>query len=110
MAAMIPRRITVPIYRKHKVSGQAVVTIDGRDIYLGKHDTPESRERYDRTIAEWLANGRCLPTSADKGESLTINELILAYWGYVSTRYVRDGRPTQEQKKTQLVLRELLQK
>jgi len=81
MAAVMPRRITVPIYRKHKVSGQAVVTIDGRDIYLGKHDTPESRERYDRTIAEWLANGRCLPTSTDRGESLTIDELILAYWG-----------------------------
>ena len=57
------------------------VTIDGRDIYLGKHDTPQSRERYDRTIAEWLANGRCLSTSTDRGESLTIDELILAYWG-----------------------------
>ncbi|MCH7994301.1 MAG: hypothetical protein IIB57_07635 [Planctomycetes bacterium] len=42
---------------------------------------PQSRERYDRTIAEWLANGRCLSTSTGRGESLTINELILAHWG-----------------------------
>ena len=29
----------VPRYRRHKATGQAVVTIDGRDIYLGKHGT-----------------------------------------------------------------------
>ena len=107
MAAMKSSLATVPNYRKHKVSGQAVVTISGRDIYLGRHNTPESRERYDRAVAEWLANGRCLPPSSDRGEKLTINELILAYWGYITTRYVRDGRPTLEQNKTQLVLREL---
>jgi hypothetical protein len=26
-----------PRYRLHKKTGQAVVTIDGKDIYLGKH-------------------------------------------------------------------------
>ena len=47
-----------PSYRHHKPSGQAVVTIGRRDIYLGKFDTPESRTEYDRVIAEWLGNGR----------------------------------------------------
>ena len=30
-----------PSYRLLKSSGQAVVTIDGRDHYLGKHGSPE---------------------------------------------------------------------
>ena len=50
----------VPSYRRHKPSGQAVVTISGRDIYLGKWNTAASRAEYDRLIGEWLAGGRCL--------------------------------------------------
>ncbi|HOW72930.1 MAG TPA: hypothetical protein PKY77_20205 [Phycisphaerae bacterium] len=48
-----------PSYRHHKPSDQAVVTIDGKDFYLGPYDTPESRSKYDRLIAMWLAGGRC---------------------------------------------------
>lgn len=47
----------IPTYRLHKGSGQAVVTIQGRDYYLGAHNTPESRERYRRLLAEHLATG-----------------------------------------------------
>ncbi len=50
-----PRRI--PSYRLHKSSGQAIVTLDGRDIYLGDHESDESREKYNRLIAEWIAGG-----------------------------------------------------
>ena len=46
-----------PSYRQHKASGQAVVTIDGKDIYLGRYGTPASKAAYDRTIKEWLGNG-----------------------------------------------------
>ena len=48
----------VPSYRLHKPTKQALVTLDGREIYLGLHGTSASRERYDQLIAEWLANGR----------------------------------------------------
>ncbi len=49
-----------PSYRLHRRTGQAVVTLVGRDIYLGKHGTPESREAYQRKIKEWsAASGRC---------------------------------------------------
>ncbi len=50
----------VPSYRRHKPTGQAVVTLDGRDIYLGKYGTKASRVEYDRLISEseWLAGGR----------------------------------------------------
>src|SRR5436305_508691 len=43
-----------PAYRKHRASGQAVVTIDGKFHYLGPHGSRASRIQYDRLIAEWL--------------------------------------------------------
>jgi hypothetical protein len=48
----------VPSYRRHKQSGQGIVTLSGKDHLLGRYNTKESRARYDRLIAEWLANGR----------------------------------------------------
>jgi len=43
-----------PTYRKHRASGQAVVTIDGRCFYLGPWKTKSSKIEYDRIIGEWL--------------------------------------------------------
>jgi hypothetical protein len=43
-------RKKLPSYRFHKSSGRALVTLGGRDYFLGKYDTPDSRERYDRLI------------------------------------------------------------
>ena len=40
----------VPSYRLHKPTGKAVVTINYRDYYLGKHGTRESKREYDRLI------------------------------------------------------------
>lgn len=34
----------VPKYRKHKQSGQAIVTINGRDHLLGPHNTKASTD------------------------------------------------------------------
>ena len=48
----------IPSYRLHKSTGQAVVTLGGRDVYLGKHDTESSREAYERAVIEWQAYGR----------------------------------------------------
>jgi hypothetical protein len=45
----------IPSYRLHKPSGRAVVTLSGRDHYLGAHGSPESRREYDRLVAGWLA-------------------------------------------------------
>jgi len=41
-----------PSYRLHRPSGQAVVTLDGRDHYLGKHGSRGSRAEYDRLVSE----------------------------------------------------------
>ncbi len=47
-----------PSYRKHRASGQAVVTIGTRDFYLGPHGTDVSKQQYDRLVMEWVAAGR----------------------------------------------------
>jgi len=50
----------IPTYRLHKPTNLAVVRLHGRDIYLGRYGSAESRQAYERAIAEWLANGRQL--------------------------------------------------
>ena len=40
----------VPKYRRHRASGQAVVTLSGQDFYLGPHGTKASKQEYDRLI------------------------------------------------------------
>ena len=85
-----------PSYCHHKGSGQAVVRIDGKDRYLGKFGSEESRREYDRLIAEWLAAGRRLPAGT-AGDGLTINELLLSYWRWAEKTYRDgDGAPTRE--------------
>jgi hypothetical protein len=39
---------SVPKYRRHRASGQAVVTLADKDHYLGPHGTKASRLEYDR--------------------------------------------------------------
>jgi len=41
----------VPKYRLHKASGEALVQTRGRRIYLGKHGSAVSKEKYRRLIA-----------------------------------------------------------
>jgi hypothetical protein len=68
----MPRR-SVPGYRKHKPSGQAVVSHSGQDFYLGPHATKVSKAEYDRVVAEWLARGRRpLTDDVDRDGELTL--------------------------------------
>jgi integrase len=102
----------VPSYRRHKQSGQAIVTLtDGfgarRDVLLGEYGTTASRAEYARVIAEWEANGRRLPAKA-VGNELSINELALAYWRHAEQHYRRpDGTKTSEQNEYRMALRPL---
>jgi hypothetical protein len=90
---MPARRSTISKFRHHKATGQALVVIDGKSIYLGKYDTAEARERYDRVVAEWLCNGRC---AARDVRGLTVAEAILAYWEFAQSYYRKNGQPTDE--------------
>jgi hypothetical protein len=44
-----------PKYRQHRASGQAIVTIAGKDHCLGPWKTKASKIEYDRLVGEWLA-------------------------------------------------------
>jgi len=47
----------LPSYRLHKVSGHAVITLAGKDHYLGPHGSQESIDAYRRLIAGWITAG-----------------------------------------------------
>lgn len=97
--------IRVPSYRKHKATGQAVVTLDGRDIYLGKHNSAASRLEYNRLIAEWTVSGGTLPKSA---HDLTVAELLAAFLKHAQSYYRGpDGKPTGEVANFKLAMRRL---
>ncbi|MCR9115795.1 MAG: site-specific integrase [bacterium] len=84
----------IPSYRQHKPSGQAVVTLNGKDHYLGPWDSKTSRIEYDRLIAEWLANGRRLPQ--DSKEEISIVELIVDYLIFAKEYYSAEPGSTSE--------------
>lgn len=89
--------VHIPVLGRHAASGQARVRIDGRDFYLGKHGTPEAEERYRRLIAEWLSTNRTSARPSEQPQqSLTINELVLAYWRHAEVWYRKGGKPTPE--------------
>ena len=82
----------VPSYRCHKSSGQAVVTLNGRDVYLGKWNTAASKAEYDRLIAEFLTNGRELRSTTE----YTVVEVINAYRKFAERYYRKNGEVTRE--------------
>ncbi len=100
-ASVAPR---VPKYRKHRASGQAVVTLDGHDFYLGPHGTATSRREYDRLIGEYLAAGRCLPKPQT---DLTIAELAVRYLRFAKGYYCNHGSPTTSLERVKSSLRVL---
>jgi hypothetical protein len=80
---MSPR---VPKYRLHKGSGQAVVEIDGRRIYLGKFGTGLSEEKFRRLVAEhFIGNSPKGLAAPACGDNVRINEVILSYWQFAET-------------------------
>jgi len=90
----------LPSYCRHKASGQAVVTVDGRDVYLGPYASPESEKRYEQVIARLLAS-RQSSTLRACGETiprddLRIGELLVAYLEHADRYYRKNGRPTGE--------------
>jgi len=84
-----------PAYRRHRASGQAVVSIAGRDHYLGPWKSKASMAEYDRVIGEWLANGR--RPSVSEISDITVGEIIDRFWQHAKSYYRHpDGTPTSE--------------
>src|SRR3954447_10680650 len=104
MSTRTPR---TPRYRLHKPSGLAVVTLDGRDFYLGRHGSEESHAEFNRLVAEWLTRTRQVASAPGRAADLTINELLLAYLRHADTYYRKNGKPTTEPANIKLALRPL---
>jgi hypothetical protein len=70
---------------------------DGRNHYLGKHDSTASHERYNRLLAEILARPVAAPRKvigSGPGCPLKVVQLCAAYWQFAEPYYCRDGRPS----------------
>ena len=100
-------RRKTPSYRKHRASGQAIVTLDGQMFYLGRYGSKASRIEYDRVTGEWMANGRRLPAETDCSQDITINEVLAAFLDHARRYYVKDGSTTSEFANFKCVMRPL---
>jgi integrase len=94
---------SIPSYRKHKQSGQALVCLTDplagrKDYLLGPYGSAASKRMYERLIVEWLANGRRLsPPASPTGPGITINELVHRFRDHAERFYIRpDGSQTNE--------------
>ncbi len=65
-------------------NNRGFVEISGRRIYLGPWGAPQTEQAYERTVAEWLANGRCVPVAPSE---FTIAELCAAYLKHCEAYY-----------------------
>jgi integrase len=93
----------IPGYRNHKASGQAVVTLNGRDVYLGQYGSPASHEAYRLEIRNWLSGveGPAFQSQpaahvTEAPQAITTVEVIAAYLRFAKTYYRKDGKPTNE--------------
>lgn len=97
----------IPGYRLHKQSGRGYVAVDGRQKLLpGPFNSTVSRAAYDRTVADYLANGRAMPAEPATGP--TVSMIALAFWKHVQVHYVHpDGSPTGEAQNYRYAIRPL---
>jgi integrase len=86
--------LRTPKYRHHKAKNLAVVTISGRDIYLGKFNSPESKHEYRRLVGEYMQTG-VAPRGAAAPEISTI-EVVAAYLKFAHGYYRKGGKVTRE--------------
>ncbi len=88
-----PSTPAVPGYLFHKATGQGYARMNGRQVYFGDYDKPESKQKYYALIARYLKNNGTIPPAPPE---ITIMELCALYLKFASSRYVNsEGEPTQ---------------
>ncbi|MBC7821556.1 MAG: hypothetical protein IAG10_32120 [Planctomycetaceae bacterium] len=95
----------LPVYRHHKPSGQARIRWQGREIYLGKFESPESRQRFAELLTKIVTGAtldidvaaRRTRNNAPEHEGrLSINELCVLFFKHAEQHYRKDGKLTSE--------------
>lgn len=99
------KKAVMPSYRLHKATGRAVVTIGGKDVYLGQYGTVESRLRYSNVVAEFTVTGRVPDPGPPEPAETTVSDVIAAYWLHAEGYYLKHGKPTAELHAVKTVLR-----
>lgn len=95
----------VPAYLRHRASGQAITVVrtengTRKQIYLGRHDSPESHRKYREILARYLdpASERSpatKPTSTT--HPWTVADVVARFLAWADTYYrSADGTPTGE--------------
>ncbi len=117
----MPRLVRqVPKYCLHKGSGQATVTIDKRRIYLGKHGSVESHQRYGEVIAGIPARAEPVPpkrgrprrTEPTPAAGLLVGQVIARFTKHANTYYRNPttGKPTGEAQNIAWILRSIAER
>lgn len=92
-----------PVYGCHK--GSARTTVNGKRIYLGAFNSPESKAAFEKIMADWeAAHAERRPTV---NVELTVSRLAVLFLKYAEVEYVRDGKPTGEIHNFRMALRNL---
>ena len=91
------KKNVVPQYLLHPASGLARARINGRDVYLGRFDSPESKAKYARLLADNFGEAgrvRQVTSRSEQSTPLTIAELVVQYDDYAkaSTSETANGR------------------
>ena len=94
---MSRKKNPIPSYSFHKATGQARVRVAGRDFYLGKFGSIESRQEYARVLAQHVSGLEIAPAAPSPVPSqLSVAELALAFLRHAETYYVKNGKQTAE--------------
>ncbi len=81
---------SLPKYSFHKVTGQARVRLNGKDYWLGKNDSKESRQRYAELLLEWEQATDIAPSY------VTFRQLSVMYNAHAQKHYVKNGKQASE--------------
>ena len=73
----------LPTYRLHRASNQAICCILGRTYYLGEFDSKESRDKFNRLVAEYLTN----PSFGIEKGRQSIAESVVAFLKHAKSYY-----------------------
>jgi len=104
-----PKSTTPPKYRLHKPSGNAAVTIHGKQYYLGKHGTAESRRKYQHLIDTefWPTDQELKPAEPEPDQTITVAFLAVEFAKFAKRKY---RKPTGEQKNEWFIIQNILAK
>lgn len=104
----MPRHST-PTLRRHKRSGHSYARFDGRQVWFGPFEDPQTHQAFAEHLARWEANGNQAADSPVSAASLRVVDLVARYLAYAEVYYRHpDGSPTGTVEAVSYAVRPLL--